>query len=90
MWIGPISVLLAPFQVQLYLEKDRAYSASIWGDFSNIQRPHPDDKDYSVDLALKCGNVDLCASQETFVNGRTFVGIYFSARDWQVIPGSIG
>ena len=52
MWVGPISVLLAPFQVQLYIEKDRTNSASIWGDFSSSHRPHPDDEDYYVDLAL--------------------------------------
>ncbi len=52
MWIGPISVLLAPFEVQLYLEKDRIGRASIWGDFSDSQRPHPDEEDYYVDLAL--------------------------------------
>lgn len=52
MWIGPISALLAPFQTQLYLEMDRFSRASIWGDFSNSQRPHPDEEDYSVELAL--------------------------------------
>lgn len=53
MWIGPISVLLAPFQVQLFLEQGREYSrASIWGDFSRSQRPHHDDEEFYVEMAL--------------------------------------
>ena len=51
-WIQVIAVLLAPFDVQFYLESNRANTASIWGDFANSQRPHPADEDYYVDLAL--------------------------------------
>lgn len=53
MWIPVISVLLAPFETQLYVESGREYStAAIWGDFSASQRPHPDEQDYAVELAL--------------------------------------
>jgi hypothetical protein len=51
-WVQVISVLLAPFEVPFYLEVGRAYTASIWGDFANSQRPHPEDEEYYVDLAL--------------------------------------
>jgi hypothetical protein len=40
LWVQVIPVLLAPFEMQFYLESDRAYTASIWGDFANSQRPH--------------------------------------------------
>jgi hypothetical protein len=53
MWIPVISVLLAPFETQLYIESGRDGStAAIWGDFSHSQRPHPDELDYAVELAL--------------------------------------
>jgi hypothetical protein len=52
MWVTPIAVLLAPFQVQLYIEANRPQSASIWGDFRVSHHPHQDDAEYSVDLAL--------------------------------------
>ena len=48
-----ISVLLAPFETQLYIESGReGMSAAIWGDFTNSQRPHPGEEDYAVELAL--------------------------------------
>jgi hypothetical protein len=53
MWMSVISVLLAPFEIQLYMESGReGMGAAIWGDFTNSQRPHPDEEAYAVDLAL--------------------------------------
>lgn len=50
---GTLPFILAPFQVQLYLEQGREYStASIWGDFRRSQRPHREDEEFYVEMAL--------------------------------------
>ena len=51
-WKGPISILLTPFQIQLYIEKREYGGASIWGDFSTSHYPHPDDEEFHIEMAL--------------------------------------
>ena len=51
-WKGPISILLTPFQIQLYIEKREYGGASIWGDFSTSHHSYPDDKEFHIEMAL--------------------------------------
>jgi hypothetical protein len=52
MWVAIIPVLMAPFEVQWYIEVRPGQAAALFGDFSSSHVPHPDDQAYYVELAL--------------------------------------